>query len=221
LYWNCALGEPIAGVLLIWAALLDLFLTVLYARAGSGYISDQVARATWRIFVRLSSMFGRYRAKMLSFAAPTILVMFVGTWAFVLTVGAALVMHPFLGTGIRANSGPTETNFLVALYAGGSSMSLVGSSDYLPKTTTFRLVYLFNSMVGMSVMSLSLTYVMQIYNVLQRRNSFGVALDLLTKRTGDAAELVTGLDRGVNSTPAVPPWRSSPIRWRTCARHAS
>jgi len=181
------------GVLLIWAALLDLFLTVLYARAGSGYISDQVARVTWQFFIRISRLFGRHRARVLSFGGPAILVMFVAVWAFILTLGSALVMHPYLGTAVKANSGPTDTNFLVALYAGGSSMSLVGSSDYSPKTTLFRLVYLTNSMIGMSVMSLALTYVMQIYNALQRRNSMGLNLDLITNGTGDAAVLLKGL----------------------------
>ncbi len=35
--------EPAAGILLMWLALLDLFLTVSYARAGAGYLSDRVA----------------------------------------------------------------------------------------------------------------------------------------------------------------------------------
>jgi len=185
--------EPLIGVLVIWAALLDLFLTVLYARAGAGYISDHVARATWVFFTWVSRLFGRNRARILSLGGPAILVMLVATWALMLTLGAALIMHPYLGTAIKANSGPTETNFLVALYAGGSSMSLVGSSDYSPKTTGFRIVYLINSMMGMSVMSLALTYVMQIYNALQRRNAIGLNLDLMSGGTGDAALLLKGL----------------------------
>jgi len=34
----------------------------------------------------------------------------------------------------------TDTDFLTALYAGGSRMSLVGSSDYSAMTTAFRVV---------------------------------------------------------------------------------
>ena len=185
--------EPLIGVLVIWAALLDLFLTVLYARAGAGYISDHVVRATWVFFTWVSRLFGRNRPRVLSLGGPAILVMLVATWALMLTLGAALIMHPYLGTAIKANSGPTETNFLVALYAGGSSMSLVGSSDYSPKTTGFRIVYLINSMMGMSAMSLALTYVMQIYNALQRRNAIGLNLDLMSGGTGDAALLLKGL----------------------------
>ena len=75
-------------------------------------------------------------------------------------------------------------------------MSLVGSSDYSAKTLAFRIVYLFNSMVGMSVMSLALTYVMQVYNALQQRNTFGLTLQHLSRGTGDAAVLVQGLGPG-------------------------
>ena len=50
-----------------------------------------------------------------------------------------------------------------------------------------------NSLIGMSVMSLVLTYVMQIYNALKSRNALGLAIQTLSDDTGDAAELIAGL----------------------------
>ncbi len=50
-----------------------------------------------------------------------------------------------------------------------------------------------NSLIGMSVMSLVLTYVMQIYNALRSRNALGLAIQTLSNETGDAAELIAGL----------------------------
>ena len=50
-----------------------------------------------------------------------------------------------------------------------------------------------NSLIGMSVMSLVLTYVMQIYNALKTRNALGLAIQTLSDETGDAAELIAGL----------------------------
>lgn len=55
--------EQLAGALAIFCALLDIFLTVLYAkigshgasRAGTGIISLRVARATWWMFRHISS----------------------------------------------------------------------------------------------------------------------------------------------------------------------
>ena len=85
-----------------------------------------------------------------------------------------MIMHPYLGTSVRSSDNTTDTTTdttVTTAIRGGSSMSLVGASDYSAKTTAFRLVYLFNSLVGMSVMSLALTYIMQIYNALQSRNT--------------------------------------------------
>ena len=50
-----------------------------------------------------------------------------------------------------------------------------------------------NSLTGMSVMSLILTYVMQIYSALKSRNALGLAIQTLSDDTGDAAELIAGL----------------------------
>jgi hypothetical protein len=39
--------EPLAGVSLMTLVLADVFLTILYARAGTGIISDRLARLIW------------------------------------------------------------------------------------------------------------------------------------------------------------------------------
>ncbi|AXC13327.1 hypothetical protein ACPOL_4048 [Acidisarcina polymorpha] len=40
------------------------------------------------------------------------------------------MFHPVLGSAIRSSSGKTPTDFVAALYAGGSSISIVGSADF-------------------------------------------------------------------------------------------
>ena len=65
-------------------------------------------------------------------------------------------------------SGPTD--LVSAMYAEGTSMAIVGASDFTPHTSPARLLFLFNSLIGMSAMSLTLTYLMQVYTALQRRN---------------------------------------------------
>jgi hypothetical protein len=87
-------------------------------------------------------------------------------------LGNALILYPVLGTAIQSSGGKTPTDFVSALYAGGSSISIVGSSDISPRTSRFRLLYLFNSIAGLSVISLTLTYLMQIHSLLQQRNAF-------------------------------------------------
>ena len=167
--------------------------TVLYARIGSGILSYRVARGVWIVFRGASRPFRRRRAQILSFCGPSILIVVLVAWAALLTLGMALVIHPALGRAVTASSGPTPTDFVTALFAAGGSMSIVGGSNFSPQTGGFRLLYLFNSLVGMSVISLTLTYLMQVYTALFRRNATTFAIDLGTGETGDAAELIAGM----------------------------
>src|SRR4051794_999912 len=88
--------EPAASVLLMLVALADLFLTVLYARCGAGFINDRVARSTWAFFRWLSNAFGRGRDIVMSLSGSVIVVALVASWASILTVGAALIMHTYV-----------------------------------------------------------------------------------------------------------------------------
>jgi hypothetical protein len=181
------------GILLVLIILLDIFLTVLYARIGTSIIGSRLGRLVWASFLKASKPAGPRRGAILSFCGPLILVLLVGLWAFGLTLGAALIMHPELGTSIRADNGETPTDFVTAIYAGGSSIAIVGASNFTPHTSPMRLLFLLNSLIGMSVMSLILTYVMQVYTALQRRNVMAMNIHFLSACTGDAAELLARL----------------------------
>lgn len=185
--------EQAVGALVITLVLLDVFLTVLYARAGTGILSTRVAKFTRRVFLRASNPFGRFRGAVMSFCGPVILVLLILMWDFGLTLGAALVIHPALGASVANSSGATPTDFVTALQAAGNSTSIVGSGDFSPQTSVFRLFYLFASLIGTAIVSLTLTYLMQVYSALRSRNSTALSFHLASAETGDAAELVAGL----------------------------
>ena len=188
-----ALIEQIVGAVVMAVTLLDIFLTVLYARAGAGVFSPAVSRWIWLGFRDVSRLSNRDPGRFLSFCGPVILVALIFVWAVGLALGAALIMHPHLGSDIRASEGSTPTDFISALYAGASSLSFVGSSDFKPHSSIFQGFYIMNSLIGTAVMSLVLTYVMQIYNALKGRNALALSVHALSNNTGDAAELIAGL----------------------------
>jgi hypothetical protein len=78
----------------------------------------------------------------------------------------------------------------------GDSMSTVGTSDLAPRTPFMRLFFTCMSFLGLGVLTLTLTYFLEIYNALQRRNTFAMKVHLATSETGDAADLVAGLGPG-------------------------
>ena len=85
--------------------LLDVFLTVLYARAGTGVFSRRVARLLFWVFRFAARRAGGRRASALSFCGPAILVVLVLFWGAALTIGSALIIQPHLGVDIKTASG--------------------------------------------------------------------------------------------------------------------
>ena len=187
------LVEQFAGLCLLSLILLDIFVTVLYARAGSGIIAPRAERVLWSLIRWISTIHRRMRDPILSFGGPFLVVAVVAMWFAGLSVAAALVIHPALGTGVRTSGGETPSSFIAALFAGGSSVSIVGSGGFEPGTDTFRLFYWLTSLAGTAVTSLVLTYLMQVYTALLRRNTVALCVDTWSGETGDAVELLARL----------------------------
>lgn len=185
--------EQLTGAVVLVVALADVFLTILYARMDSGLLAMPYARAIERLWVWISGAFGRSRARFVSFCGPVTLVAVLGLWTGLLTLGSALVLHPALGHAVRSSDVVPRTDFLTALYVGGASISVVGSSGYSPETPLYRMFFLFNSAVGMAFISLIVTYLGQVYNALLRRNALALKIHGLSEAKGDGAELVCRL----------------------------
>jgi hypothetical protein len=185
--------QQVLGAAITLLFLADVFLTVLYARAGTGLLAPRWNRMIWALLQGIAKLFGSRRGKVLSFGGPLIVVFLIGFWALGLTVGAALVIQPELGTAVRPSSGESPKDFVTALLVAGNSLSIVGGGDYSPHTTGTRLLFLLNSLIGASVLSLVLSYLVQVYSALRERNALALAVDLMTDGTGDAAVLLTRL----------------------------
>ena len=190
---NGHLLQQLLGVVLSVFILCDVFLTVLYARIGTGIISDRVARWTWGFFCFLSRFAGKHRGAVLSFCGPTSLVVLIFIWTLGLTCGTALVIHASLGTSVLIDTGRTPHDFATALYLSGTSISTAGASNFYPATPGMRLFFFANSITGISILTLSLTYLLQLYSALRERNTLGLKLHVLSRETGDAAEILAGV----------------------------
>ncbi len=188
-----ALIEEIAGLLLGILVLVDIFLVVLYTRTDMGIISRYLSHGLWRVMLWISRHLGRARPSFYVLTGPIILLSVLGSWALLMSVAAAMIVQPSLGTAVRSASGNTSTDFITALYVGGTSLSFVGNSDFTPQTPLFRLFFLITSLIGLSMLSLTITYLMQLYNDLLDRNSHALKVHLRSGETGDAAEVIARL----------------------------
>ncbi len=183
------------GWALVAAALLDVFFTTLYARHGPLVISDYLGRGCWGLFRAVARRTPhRIRDGILSFCGPVLMVVIVTVWVSMINLGFALIIWPFLGGSIRAsNGGATPSDFISALYMSGYYMTTVGNGDLQPVSGYLKMLLVLDSALGLSVITLTLTYFLQVYNALQGRNRLALSLHHRTGATGDAARLVSGL----------------------------
>lgn len=195
--------EQAIGAALTLLFLADIFLTVLYARAGTGLIAPYWDRAVWAAFRSMARLSNKRRGAILSIGGPFIVVSLIGFWALGLTIGAALVIRPELGATIRPSIGSTPTDFVTALLVAGNSLSIVGGGDYAPHSTGTRLLFLTDSLIGASVLSLVLSYLVQVYAALRERNALALAIDSMTVGTGNAAVMLAKLMPGGDPGNAV------------------
>lgn len=73
--------EQVAGLALMLLFLTDIFLTVLYARAGTGLLAPYWNRAIWALFRAAAGVAGRGSGIVLSLAGPVIVVALIVFWA--------------------------------------------------------------------------------------------------------------------------------------------
>ena len=75
-----------SGALLMLFGLLDVFFTILYARAGTGFFSRFVCAWEWRLLRRAAKLFGRRAQLFLSLCGPAVVVSLISWWALLVTL---------------------------------------------------------------------------------------------------------------------------------------
>lgn len=181
------------GAALVLLALADMFTTVFHSRAAPGLLSRRLSELGWMAFRQLARATARREPALLSFAGPTLVAMLLLTWSLLVLFGFALVFWPALGTALRASHGPTPTGFWTAVYYSGFNFTTLGLGDIAPNQPWCRLLTVIEALVGFSVLTSAVSFILSIYGALVRRNTLARLLHYQSGATGAAVELLIGL----------------------------
>lgn len=194
-----------AGVLLILVGLLDVFSTVLHYD-GFGFLSSRLYE---RIFgaVRLATrpLPRKYRAFGLSMAAPIMVPVTITVWIFLVSLGYALIYLYGMRNGDFALSvSRLEPSFAEAFYFSGTAISTLGLGDVTPTGGVYQALTISEALIGFGILTLSITYVLGVYNVLQRLGVISAGLYHQAQDTGDPWSILAphfpgGQHRGLES----------------------
>lgn len=174
------------GVALILAGLADIFFTVLHYD-GFGSISSRLYRGmfgTARLITR--PLPRRHRALGLSLAAPLMVPVTITVWISLVALGYALVYYAGMSRGtFFFSSGRLEPSFLEALYFSGVSIATLGLGDVTPTSAAYQALSVSEALIGFGILTLSISYVLGIYEVLRH---LGVVSAGLFHQSQDTSE---------------------------------
>ena len=159
----------LAGVLLILVGLLDVFFTVLHYD-GYGFLSSRLYDNLFDAMRFLTRPLPRrQRALGLSIAAPLMVPVTIAVWIFLVSLGYALVYYAGMDGRTFSFSNPSlEPSFMEALYFSGVSIATLGLGDVTPSSPIYQAITVSEALVGFGILTLSISYVVGVYEVLQR-----------------------------------------------------
>lgn len=175
-----------AGVLLILAGVLDVFFTVLHYD-GFGFLSIRLYRRLFDV-ARLVTrpLPRRHRTLGLSMAAPLMVPVTITVWIFLVSLGYALIYLFGMRNGDFVLSVERlEPSFAEAFYFSGTAISTLGLGDITPTGGPYQALAVSESLIGFGILTLSITYVLGVYNVLQQLGVLTAGLYHQAQDTGD------------------------------------
>jgi hypothetical protein len=194
LAWICI---PL-GLCCIVLAGLDVFLTVLHTQVESP-ISNHLNRRIWRLLVTACDRLpAAPRDAILGWGAPLMIGGILVFWSVLYIAGFALVYLPFIHDPAvfwLGDVGP-RVPFLDALYFSAVSFLTIGFGDLLPIHPLARLLAVMQGALGLTTLSLSVTYLLSVYPLISRKIGMAQSLNQETGGRADAVVLAERYVRG-------------------------
>ncbi len=156
------------GVLLLVVGLLDLFFAVLHYE-GYGFLSSRLNRGIWRATRWAANLLPQnLRAFGLALGAPLMVPATLSLWVGLEILGFALLYYVGMNRENFAFQPGLEPGFREALYLSGVSLATLGYGDLTPSSTLYQMLGFAEALIGFGILTLSLSYVLNIYRVLQQ-----------------------------------------------------
>ena len=167
--------SSLAGAVLLALVLRDVFHT-LFHPGGQGGLSRVLLAGTWRVARLIGG-----RTRLGELAGPLGVVTVITAWGSAVIVGGALVYWPHVDRFSYAPGldPPSRADFLDALYVSLTTTSTLGFGDVVPTEGWLRVATPLQALIGFSLLTAAVTWVLQVYPALNRRRTLATRLTTL------------------------------------------
>jgi hypothetical protein len=179
-----SVAAVVAGIALLTGVALDVFSTVFVPRRGAGWSTSRLYAGAWKIWTAVACAGGRRRRRLLALAGPVLLPLTVIFWVAQVTVGFALIYLPFID---QFSVPPQEgrPSWVSVLYVSAYSTTTLAVGDIYASTGGLRLLITLQAASGFALFSIAITYLLSVYNALQRATALALAVTCYVGREAD------------------------------------
>ncbi|MGA3344110.1 MAG: potassium channel family protein [Terracidiphilus sp.] len=181
----------IAGIVCLFAVLLDAFQTIILPRRASGRfrLTRIFYVVTWKPWVFFARRLRdpRKRESAFSYYGPLSLIFLLVVWAGSMVVGFALIFYSLGSPFTDSSQGPGLRS---DLYVSGTTIFTLGLGDVTPHSAWARELIILEAGTGFGFLAVVMGYFPVLYGAFSRRE---VSISLLDARAGSpptAAELM-------------------------------
>jgi hypothetical protein len=186
--------STIVGAALVGLALRDVFETLFHPH-GRGVISERIAAGVWRLMRRAAR---RWR-DLLSTAGPLSFLVVLASWILLVVFGFALILEPRMPEDFAFASSlepDQRSGFLDATYLSLVNLTSLGYGDIVPSAETVRLLGPVETMIGLGLLTASISWLLSIYGVLAGVRSLAREVSLVAEVERSSGVALTATEPG-------------------------
>ncbi|MEO6471768.1 MAG: potassium channel family protein [Aeromicrobium sp.] len=165
------------GAAVVLAVLRDIFHTLGHPGA-QGSLSRLVLGTIWRLTRRFGG-----NGRIVGLAGPLAMLAVIAVWGLLAVIGWTLLYLPHIPEGFIFSSGPIghESALVDALYVSLVTISTLGFGDIVPASNWLRIATPLEALFGFALLTVAVSWVLQIYPALTRRRVLAIRLTLLRR----------------------------------------
>lgn len=178
------------GVAVLVLGLSDVFFSVL-AYDSAGPLVERAYRLTWRAIRALAGLMpSDIAAFVRSVGAPVMVVLSVIVWIVLPVLGFALLYYPGISGGSFRLHG-VGNSFLTSVYFSAATISSLSFSGIEPANLGLYLLSAAETLIGLGILTLVVTYVLGLYATVQGAAAAWVNLQHHANGVGHPPNLLT------------------------------
>ena len=159
----------IFGFLIMLWALIEGLWTTIWVDGNSAPLTGRLTTWIWKL---VKIIMPRRNNKLLSLAGPTILGLSVFSWIFFIWLGWTLMFYSDPSSLTVSNKPDFILSFTDASWYIAYVMFTVGNGDFLPRDGFWQIVSALVAFTGMSMVTLSITYILQVISAVANKRAF-------------------------------------------------